>query len=210
MVPAATFETSVFINCPFDDDYVPLLQAMLFALVRCGLAPRIATERADSGEVRYRKIVELQKACRFSIHDLSRMDRGGKKQLARYNMPFELGLDFGLRESGIHPWHDKRCLVLDTDRYRYQRALSDLAGHDIKAHGDDPGRLVRHVRDWLVENGLASLPHGTLLWKDFNVFYAALDAELRAEGLKRADLTGMTVVEYLRNAAEYCASPPLS
>ncbi len=200
MVSEAAFETSVFINCPFDDDCVPLVRAMLFALVRCRLVPRIATERADSGEVRYRKIVELQKACRFSVHDLSRMDRGGRRELARYDLPFELGLDFGLRESGLDPWRNKRCLVLDTDRYRCQRALSDLAGHDIKAHGDEPERLVRQVRDWLVENGLVGVPHGTLLWKDFNVFYATLDADLRAKGLKRADLAGMTVVEYLRHA----------
>jgi hypothetical protein len=208
MVSSATFETSVFINCPFDDDYALLLRAMLFTVVGCGFSPRIATERADSGEVRYRKIVELQKACRFSIHDLSRMDRGGKKQLARYNMPFELGLDFGLRESGAGPWQNKRCLVLDTDRYRYQRALSDLAGHDIKAHGDEPERLVRHVRDWLVENGLPGLPYGTSLWEDFNMFYAALDADLRAKGLKRTDLANMTAVEYLHQVTEYCAGHP--
>ena len=109
-----------------------------------------------------------------------------------------------LRESGVSPWRDKRCLVLDTDRYRYQRALSDLAGHDIKAHGDNPERLVRHVRDWLTENGVPSLPYGTSLWEDFNMFYAALDADLRVKGLKRADLTGMTVVEYLGYAKEYC------
>jgi hypothetical protein len=205
MVSAPTFETSVFINCPFDDDYAPLLQAMLFVLVRCGLTPRIATERADSGEVRYRKIVELQKACRFSIHDLSRMDRGGKKKLARYNMPFELGLDFGLRESGASPWQDKRCLVLDTDRYRYQRALSDLAGHDIKAHGDEPEKLVKQIRDWLVESDLNALPFGAPLWEDLNVFYAALDADLRRKGLNRVDMAGMTVVEYLHHVKGFCA-----
>jgi len=200
-----SFESSVFINCPFDSAYVPLLRAMLFTVVRCGLTPRIATERADSGEVRYRKIVELQKACKYSIHDLSRMDSGGRRTLARYNMPFELGLDFGLRESGVAPWRDKRCLVLDTDRYRYQRALSDLAGHDIKAHGDEPEKLVRQTRDWLVESGMATLPHGALLWREFNLFYAALDADLRAKGLKRADLAAMTVVEYLHHVTGFCA-----
>jgi hypothetical protein len=203
---AATFETSVFINCPFDADYLQLLRAMLFALVRCGLSPRIATERADSGEVRYRKIVEMEKACKFSIHDLSRMDRGGGGELARYNMPFELGLDLGLRESGVTPWDEKRCLILDKERFRYQRALSDIAGHDIKAHADEPAKLVREVRDWLAQNGVARLPYGTPLWEDFNVFYAALDADLRAKGLKDADLVGMTVADYLGHVSEFCGS----
>lgn len=208
MASAATFETSVFINCPFDPDYVPLLRAMLFTVVRCSLLPRIAIERADSGEVRYRKIVELEKACRYSIHDLSRMDRGGKRKLARYNMPFELGLDLGLRESGVIPWCDKTCLVLEKESYRYQKALSDMAGHDIKAHGDEPEKLVRHVRDWLVENGRLGLPHGTPLWEDFNIFYAALDADLRSRGLKNADISGMTIVDYLHHVSEYCGGTP--
>jgi len=203
-----TFENSVFINCPFDSDYVPLLRAMLFTLVRCGLAPRIATERANSGEARYAKIVELQKACKFSIHDLSRMDQGGRKKLARYNMPFELGLDLGLRESGVAPWREKCCLVLEKESYRYQKALSDIAGHDIKAHADEPEKLVRQVRDWLVENGRPGLPYGTPLWEDFNIFYAALDADLRAKGLRDIDLVGMTVVDYLRHASEFCTSHP--
>lgn len=201
-----TFDTGVFINCPFDSGYLPLLRAMLFTLVKCGLTPRIATERADSGEVRYRKIVELEKACKFSIHDLSRVDRGGKRGLARYNMPFELGIDLGLRESGVTPWRGKRCLILEKDSYRYQKALSDLAGHDIKAHGDEPERLIRQVRDWLVENGHAGLPYGTPLWKDFNLFYAALDEELRGRGLTDVDLAGMTVVDYLRHVSDYCAA----
>jgi hypothetical protein len=161
-VAGATFETSVLVNCPFDSDYLLPIRAMLFTLVRCGLTPRIATERADSGEVRYRKIVELQKACKYSIHDLSRLDRGGKRKLARYNMPFELGLEFGLRESGVRPWCDKRC----------------------------------H----------SGLPYGTPLWKDFNFFFAALDADLRAGALVDVDLAGMTAVDYLRHVTEYCAS----
>jgi hypothetical protein len=206
---AAAFETSVFINCPFDPDYLPLLRATLFTLVRCGLTPRIATERADSGEARYKKIVDLQKACRYSIHDLSRMDRGGEGELARYNMPFELGLDLGLRESGTAPFNDKRCLVLEKERYRYQKALSDLAGHDIKAHGDEPEKIVRHIRDWLVENGRTGLPYGTPLWEDFNIFYAAMDEDLRATGLKDADLAGMTVVDYLGYVSEHCAAAAL-
>jgi hypothetical protein len=178
---------------------------MLFTLVRCGFVPRIATERANSGEARYAKIVELQKACKFSIHDLSRMDRGGKKKLARYNMPFELGLDLGLRESGVAPWREKCCLVLEKESYRYQKALSDIAGHDIKAHADEPEKLVRQVRDWLVENGRPGLPYGTPLWEDFNIFYAALDADLRAKGLEDIDLVGMTIVDYLRHVSEFCA-----
>ena len=50
------FSKNVFINCPLDDEYTPLLQAILFCLIRFGFIPRIATERMDSGEIRLDKI----------------------------------------------------------------------------------------------------------------------------------------------------------
>lgn len=50
------FESNVFINCPFDKDFLPLLKALLFTVIRCKLNPRIALERFDSGETRFDKI----------------------------------------------------------------------------------------------------------------------------------------------------------
>ena len=38
------FETDVFVNCPFDDDYLPLLRPILFAIIDLGFSPRIALE----------------------------------------------------------------------------------------------------------------------------------------------------------------------
>lgn len=57
-----SFERSVFINCPFDEDYEPILQAILFCVVYLGLHPRIARERNDSAEVRIEKITGLIEA----------------------------------------------------------------------------------------------------------------------------------------------------
>lgn len=36
MVP---YHRRVFINCPFDNDYPPLLQAIAFAVIDCGFSP---------------------------------------------------------------------------------------------------------------------------------------------------------------------------
>ena len=63
------FETSVFINCPFDEDYEPILQAMLFCIIYLGLHPRLATERLDSGEVRLDKLRELDIPSEHSLFD---------------------------------------------------------------------------------------------------------------------------------------------
>jgi hypothetical protein len=44
----ADFELNVFINCPFDEQYYPLLRPLLFTVVYLGFNPRIASERSDS------------------------------------------------------------------------------------------------------------------------------------------------------------------
>jgi hypothetical protein len=67
------FTNSVFINCPFDNEYLPLLKPLLFILIKLGFNPRIALERSDSGEIRLNKILELIESSKFSIHDLSRL-----------------------------------------------------------------------------------------------------------------------------------------
>jgi hypothetical protein len=38
----------VFINCPFDRDYLPLFHALVFTVARCGFTPRCALEVVDS------------------------------------------------------------------------------------------------------------------------------------------------------------------
>jgi hypothetical protein len=38
---------------------------------------------------------------------------------------------------------------MDREKYRYQKFISDLAGVDIEAHGNNPEDVLAHVRDWL-------------------------------------------------------------
>lgn len=146
----APFEKSVFINCPFDQQFSPLLQAMLFCVLYLGFEPRLATERADSGENRIDKIVDLIQGSLFSIHDLSRCQAKEGGEMYRLNMPLELGIDYGCRKFFGNGRDAKRILILETERYRFQKAISDLSGCDIEAHGDDYGKLIRKVRNWLV------------------------------------------------------------
>jgi hypothetical protein len=147
------FDRNVFINCPFDVEYEPLLKAIFFCLVRFELSPRIATERSDSSETRLVKIKELIEASRYSIHDLSRCQSREAGEFARLNMPFELGLDFGCRFYFGAPYDQKMILILEEKPYRYQATLSDLAGSDISVHDGDYTKVIRKVRNWLVGMG---------------------------------------------------------
>ncbi len=92
------FEKNIFINCPFDDDYFPLLKPLLYTIKKIGFNPRISLERNDSGEIRLHKIKELIESSKYSIHDLSRAKAKKVGEYFRQNMPFELGLDLGCRD----------------------------------------------------------------------------------------------------------------
>jgi hypothetical protein len=71
-------------------------------------------------------------------------------EYARMNMPFELGIDHACRRFGGGELATKSILILEQARFDYQRALSDISGWDIHAHGGDFEKAVRHVRSWLV------------------------------------------------------------
>ena len=157
-----SFKRSVFINCPFDVDYRPILEAIAFCVVDCGLTPRVATERGDSGEARLSKIVELMTASRYSIHDLSRIQASAEGEYARLNMPFELGVDHGLAQADDADLTTKRLLVMAEQPYEYQKALSDIAGWDIEAHEGDFEKAIRRVRNWL-SNHIDKPPSGSTI-----------------------------------------------
>ena len=126
----------------------------MFCVVYLGMTPRLATERNDSGENRLDKIRGLIESSKFSIHDLSRCQAARKGEHFRLNMPFEIGIDFGCRQYFGGDRSEKKFLILEEKRYRFQAAISDISGSDIVAYGSDaqkaPQNAVKHVRNWLV------------------------------------------------------------
>ena len=144
------FESSVFVNCPFDEEYAPILQALAFCIVYLGFHPRFAPENADNAATRLDRIAELIRGSKYGIHDLSRCKSRTVDEYARMNMPFELGLDHACRRFGSTPLTSKRILIFEHTRCDYQRALSDISGWDIRSHGGDHEKAVRDLRTWLI------------------------------------------------------------
>lgn len=150
-----SYDESVFINCPFDREYREIFDAIVFAVHDCGFVPRSAWESIDSGVPRIHQLYELIAACRLGIHDLSRtegssLDKGSSDSpLPRFNMPLELGIFLGARNYGDENQRKKRTLILDSQRFRYQRFCSDIAGQDPAAHDDSPDRVILEVRKWI-------------------------------------------------------------
>lgn len=196
-MPQINFNKNIFINCPFDKEYKSMLKALLFTVVDCGFEPRIASERADSGETRVQKIINLVKESHYSIHDISRIDSLKEGDLPRFNMPFELGLDLGCRVFGYGKLSKKSCLILEKYRYRYQKVLSDISGNDIKPHNNDPETLIRVVRDWILETTNTQVLSGTRIWQRFNEFYGFFEITTKDLGYTEKDIEEMPVIEFL-------------
>jgi hypothetical protein len=65
----------------------------------------------------------------------------------------------------------KRILILDAERYHFQKVLSDIAGQDIAAHNNDPKELIRRVRDWVSLNAASlEVPSSSRVWIVYNQF----------------------------------------
>ena len=181
------FADSVFINCPFDREYSPLFEALVFCIIDCGFVPRCGLEEPDSGEARIRRIQSLIRTSQYSIHDLSRVEL--TPDLPRFNMPFELGLDLGCRTFGKATLRRKRSLILDSDRYRYQRFLSDVAGQDIRPHSNSPDELITQVRNWLRgASKRANIPGPRKIKERFARFSTVIPAYCDRLGIERTDI----------------------
>ncbi len=101
----------------------------------------------------------------------------------------------------------KRVLVLDTEQYRYQRFISDLAGMDIHEHHADPVRALRVTRDWLANVSRRVLPSADRLARLHEGFLAELPAVATA---LEFDPDQIPYVDYERIVVEWLlqAAPP--
>ena len=140
---------AVFINCPFDKDFEPAFDAIMFSAVCCGFTPRSALETGSVAESRVERIVRSIFSSKYSIHDLSRCKGEGSEQLARFNMPLELGIAMArrfmmTRKSLKHDW-----LLLVPEGHQYVKFVSDLAGFDPLQYDGTAGSIVPKVVSWL-------------------------------------------------------------
>ena len=110
------YEKNVFINVPFDRDYQPLFDAIIFTVIICGYRPRCANEISDTVQIRLEKIYKMIKESKFSIHDLSRTELSNGNP--RFNMPLELGIFLGASKFGNKKQKRKVAIVLDKEKNR--------------------------------------------------------------------------------------------
>jgi hypothetical protein len=186
---AIAYTQNVFINCPFDILYKTLFEAIVFAVADCGFRPRCALEIDDGGQIRIEKIFNIISECRFGIHDISVTELDEINNLPRFNMPLELGMFLGAKRFGAKEQREKTCLILDRERFRYQKFISDLSGQDIRAHGSDAEEAINLVRNWLSNASAEPLPGGDAMAKRYGTFRRKLPLMCRKLKLSQEKLT---------------------
>lgn len=166
----------------------------------CGFYPRCTLEVDDSSQVRIEKITTMIRGCRLSIHDISRIETDGDPPMPRFNMPLELGMFIGAKAFGAGEQKSKAGVVLESEQYRYQRYISDIAGQDIRAHGGDPVQIIRHVRNFLASHVPESvfLPGAERIAARYQRFRSELpvtcaDLHLEPDNLTFGDLTRLSL-----------------
>ena len=203
-----SFEKSVFINCPLDKFYIyDLLKPILYVLVNNGFFPRLSLEVSDSGQARLEKITQIIKSCKYSIHDLSIVKSKKANEFARMNMPFELGIDYGLRNSGIKKLNGKQFLILEAVKYDYMKAISDINGFDIKVHNNETKKIFDCLYSWSSETLKINKQDPPLkMFYDFIDFNTSLFtekvAELKSDDLAKDYIEKISIPEYIHEIRE--------
>ena len=198
------YQRQVFINCPYDDQYLPLMKAAIFTVYACGFRPLFASSVVGADNTRIDKILAMVDDCRLSIHDISRITTGSQ-ELPRFNMPFEFGIVVGAHKLGGRRQATKRYHLLDSQPNRYQRSLSDSAGIDPDFHHDDTGRMIQCVRRFLAGciTKQQDLAGAAAIEKRYNDFRRILPSIAKAAELSEREIES---AEYLDDWARIAAA----
>ena len=133
---------SVFLNIPYDEKFKKLYLAYVSGLVSLGLNPKV-TLAIPGGVTRLDRIFSLIRSCRYSLHDLSRveLDRDDPPT-PRFNMPMELGMSVAWAK--LNPSEHTWCVFESMER-RAQKSISDLNGTDCNIHGGSQEGVMREL-----------------------------------------------------------------
>lgn len=143
-----TYSTyQVFLNYPFDDEAYETSISMHFAVVAAGLLPVCARD-FPSGRTRIQMLGDALANCQYSAHDFSRLRGEGDQNLARFNMPLEMGM--ALYRSLQPHSASHHCAFFVPSPFEYLAAISDLRGLD-PLHYQDPNELVTETYGWLTK-----------------------------------------------------------
>jgi len=179
-----------------------MLRAIVYTVYRCGFFPKTALDEDDGSDNRLTKIIRKIRDSRYGIHDLSRIELSNAAW-PRFNMPFELGIFFGAKNLGDDHQKRKNALVLEKEKYSYQKFISDLNGIDTKAHNNDPEIAMKKVRDWLrTASGRKTIPGYTILADQYKEFTAHLPVLTQTLGFTADNIPYVDFLHLMEDAVK--------
>jgi hypothetical protein len=129
-------------NIPYDDAFAGTYLAYISGLISLGLSPK-ATLAIPGGLTRLDRIFALIRSCRYSLHDLSRVELDMTfPPTPRFNMPMELGMSVAWAK--LHP-NQHTWFVFESQARRAQKSISDLNGTDCNIHGATAEGVMREL-----------------------------------------------------------------
>ena len=140
-------QNAVLLNIPYDREFEPFYLAYIVGLSFLGLEPYI-TSGIPGGRRRLIRVRELIQSCRYSIHDLSRVELSPYGLgTPRFNMPLELGMTIMWAELNetSHTW-----FVLESEPRRLDQSTSDLGGTDANIHNGPVQGVLSELRSAFV------------------------------------------------------------
>jgi hypothetical protein len=177
-VPPRPDLNAVFLNIPYDEEFTNLYIAYIVGLYQLGLLPHVASE-ITGGRRRLDRIFELIQSCRYSIHDLSRIEvSAAPAAVPRFNMPLELGMTitWANLNQDQHTW-----FVWESERYRLQRSASDLNGTDPNIHDGTPEGVLRELCNAFRRTRTPSVPE---MLATYRFVHSSLNEILKRNGTR--------------------------
>jgi hypothetical protein len=177
-VPPLPDRNGVFLNIPYDEEFRSLYLAYIVGLYQLDLVPHLASE-IPGGDRRLNRILDLIKSCRYSIHDLSRVELSTPPTgVPRFNMPLELGMTITWQSlnPSLHTW-----FVWESNLYRIQRSASDLNGTDAYIHNGTPEGVLRELCNSFESDHSTSVPR---MLEVYRLVDRALNSILNKKGTR--------------------------
>ncbi len=164
---------AIFINCPFDADYQPIFNAVLFTVCALGFEPRSALEVADCSDLRLRKI--LRSHSDFALRDPRSLTHGTRRKDEPSTLQHAFGVGYfpGAKEFGGKTAKKKRCLIFAKNQH-VKSFISDINGLDIHGHDDLPQNVIAPIRQWLCTDARANAVPASVLTEHFQKFSTEL------------------------------------
>ncbi len=180
-------QKNVFIDCPYDEEYLPLLKAVIFTVKACGFQPKIILEHFASVEDRTKKINQLIEESQYCIHDLSKIGatKFGKNQDLRLSGKL-------IEEIAFHEYYSriksqkKNILVLGKDRSSIGVELLSNLADAFRIHGGNQEEIIKCIRDWFYQSGAKRIKPASTIWVEFNEFMTTLSEKKEGKELPLA------------------------